>query len=696
MISSVIHAMSEPALHRLTISAWILLGIAICAWMTPLEPNLLEEGIALHLAQRMTQGEHLFRDLASFTGPLPFELLSLLFRVFGAEIWVARGAIALTHGLACGAAYALAHAARRDGFAHLAAGFVAAAPVLLFPLFSLYFYSLLALHLALPAAWAAQRGVESPRLAVLAGALVAGVALCKQNFGLSLAVSLGLTLAATMPREERWRRCGAYAAGGVAVAPAPLALYGARGDLLPLWNSLVTLPLSFTTTFDSPYVNMWPPGELREEIFIDRARYVPMLYGLRFDIFEGLSFATALSTQLLYASPFIALVLTALTCRTSALPRATWIHTALLVATIPTLFPRTDWGHLVYVLPAAIVQLCLIARPSSRPAWTRASAATIGLVLAILTASIGAWLHDRARPARFGPNLPIQPVSGMLSAPPLGQVIAALRTRTAPGEPIFVARAEPLIYFAAGNPNPTPYSGVLPGIRDEQEKTITAALRFVRHVVMSDIDQPLFVYYSDVLPGVWAHLERHFRVARDSPAGWLTLLERGEDRGATVVDLFDQREEGVAFVRRADGSLGEPPGTAPRLAARLNRRPLAFWLGERGGGIDFELVVPPAARFQSDIALWQTIGLTRPYEHPLGVDLVVSLTPEGGGQHELVRQRIERDSSPRDRWLPIEADLTQWAGQRVTLRLEIHSTRPITEDRLAWFGSPRLATPPQR
>ena len=32
-----------------------------------------------------------------------------------------------------------------------------------------------------------------------------------------------------------------------------------------------------------------------------------------------------------------------------------------------------------------------------------------------------------------------------------------------------------------------------------------------------------------------------------------------------------------------------PPRPAPRLAARLTRRPLAFWVGERGGGIDFEL-----------------------------------------------------------------------------------------------------------
>ena len=33
------------------------------------------------------------------------------------------------------------------------------------------------------------------------------------------------------------------------------------------------------------------------------------------------------------------------------------------------------------------------------------------------------------------------------------------------------ARAEPLVYFAADRPNPTPYSGVIPGIREQQERT---------------------------------------------------------------------------------------------------------------------------------------------------------------------------------------------------------------------------------
>jgi len=51
---------------------WALLGAVACAAMIPLEPSLLEEGMILHVAQRLVAGELLFRDIASYTGPLPF------------------------------------------------------------------------------------------------------------------------------------------------------------------------------------------------------------------------------------------------------------------------------------------------------------------------------------------------------------------------------------------------------------------------------------------------------------------------------------------------------------------------------------------------------------------------------------------------------------------------------------------------
>ena len=686
--------MSEPALHRLTTAAWILVGTAICGWMLPLEPNLLEEGIALHLSQRMAQGEHLFRDLASFTGPLPFELLAVLFRALGDDLMVARGAVAVLQGLGCGALYALARAARHDGFAHLAAAFLAAAPVFLFPLFSLYFYSLIALQLAILATWAARRGTESTSLAWTAGLLAASVALCKQNFGAALAVALLAGTAALTPAGQRLRRAAAFAAGGGSLALATLALYAWRGDLVPLWQSLVTLPLSFTTTFESAYPNLWPPGELREDIFIDRGRYAPLLYTLRFDIFQGIGVGGVLWTQALYAAPFVAATLTVVARARQPLAPAVWFHGALLAAAIPTLFPRTDWGHLVYVLPTTIAQLCLLARWPGSARASRVVTAALITGLAGATAVTGDWLWQRSGPSRFGPRLPLRPVSDMMRAPTLGQAIAAVRKLAAPGEPIFVARAEPLLYYATGTANPTPYSGVIPGIREEQERTIVRALGQVRYALMSDIDQPLFTYYSDELPAVQAHLERHFGVAPATPGGWLTLLERGADRGPTLIDLFDRREQGRPFVRRADGSLGTPDQPAPRLAARRNRRPLAWQLGARGGGVDFDLTVPDAAEFQAGVGLWQAIGMTAAYEHPKGVYATVSVQPQDGTLREVARRRVPDRANARGDWQPLVADLSQWSGQPITLRLEVRAERPIAHPRLGWFGSPRIARSP--
>ena len=105
-------------------------------------------------------------------------------------------------------------------------------------------------------------------------------------------------------------------------------------------------------------------------------------------------------TQLLYAAPFVALGLTALArWRRGRLPAAVWVHAATLAALITNLFPRTDWGHLVYVLPSTFAQLALLARP------LRASGfAALALVggLGVATANAGFWLHERAGDASYG------------------------------------------------------------------------------------------------------------------------------------------------------------------------------------------------------------------------------------------------------------------------------------------------------
>jgi len=122
---------------RVAVIAWGLAGALACAAMAALEPNLLEEGVTIHVAERLVAGQHLYRDIVFFTGPFPFELLAFLFRMFGESILVARTAVVVLHGITSAAAFDLAQRARIGTAAHLAAAFIALSPVLLFPLCSI-------------------------------------------------------------------------------------------------------------------------------------------------------------------------------------------------------------------------------------------------------------------------------------------------------------------------------------------------------------------------------------------------------------------------------------------------------------------------------------------------------------------------------------------------------------------------------
>jgi hypothetical protein len=687
-----------PPRSRATL-LWGLVGAGVCAWMIPLEPNLLEEGFILNAVERMLEGDRLYQDVVAFTGPLPYELLALLFRIFGHEILVGRVAVVVLHGIAAACVYALAIRARAGALAHAAAAVLASTPVLLFPLFSLFYYSTLAFSLSLIAAYAALRGLESQRWAFAAGVLLACVALCKQTVGLLLAGGLVVSIAACARPRGGLRPILALAMGGCVVAVATLARFAASGGLAALVQSLVVLPLSFETSFDSPLVNFWPPGEFDEVIRESQDYYVPhvgtLIFG-RVDPGPGLVFVT----QLLYALPFLAGAATLLRRALGPLPAGVWIHFAAFLALGTNLFPRTDWGHLIFVLPSSLVQLLLLV--PTAPGVIRSTrpralvAAGMGLVLGLTSVGAGTMLYAVSGPPSFGPRVPLRPVSKGYRIEAVPRAIRYLREHAEPGEEIFVPRAEPLVYFATETRNPTPYGGVIPGPREEQQRVILEALRDLRYVVMSDVDQPVYTYYRDEFPEVQRYLERHFHVPGDflgPGSNWLLVLERGEDRGATVLDLVDARGQGRPWVRLPSRRrVPASPVEAP-IAVAQNRRYLPIRLGAKGGGIDFEIEVPARAVFQADVGYPVAIRAWRSHLHPEHCRMVVSIARDGEFE-ELAVQSVLDAPKPASRWTPIEVDLSRYAGERVTLRLELIPDVPLDSRKLAWWGSPRIAQRP--
>jgi hypothetical protein len=472
---------------------WGALGAAACALVAPFEPNLLEEGILLHVAQRLARGERLYRDVLAFTGPLPFEWLALLFRAFGEEIRVARACVVILHGVATAAAFAISRRAGAGAFAHAAAGSHAAAPLLLFPLFSIYYYTTFAFHLSVLSAWAALRGLGSRRWAALAGAGVAAVALCKQPIGVALALATLAALAGCSTAGLRRQTIAAFVAGGAAVAVVTLAGLAASGTLADALHALVVLPTSLEETFDAPFVNLWPPGTLEPAIAASQTFYLPYFYMLVHGVYVEPGWRIIVTTQALFAAPIAAVILTAAARAGGPLNAAVWVHGALLLAWLSNLYPRADWGHLAHVLPLGLAQLCIVAGARAPRTARAGRAIAVAALLALLGAGSG-WavlqVALSAGPGDFGPRVRLRPVSASLQGEAVPRVIAFLRRHTEPNDPIFVARAEPLLYFATDTRNPTQYPGVIPGMRREQERTIVTALEQVRYVVMSDIDQP--------------------------------------------------------------------------------------------------------------------------------------------------------------------------------------------------------------
>jgi hypothetical protein len=675
---------------------WGVAGACACLAVAGVEPNLVEEGLVVHFAQRLAAGEHLYRDLVFFTGPLPFELLALLFRTFGEEIAVGRTAAALFHGAAAAALYDLARRAGLGALAHVAGALAAAAPILLFPLFSMFYYTPLAFSLGAMAAWAGLRGTRSARYAFAAGVLAGAVALCKQTLGVALAAGLLASLAAASAPALRAAQLRALVAGAAAAAVVTVVAYGARGDLADLWRCLVTVPLGLGEGYTSTFINLWPPGRLAEEIVPHKAIYLPNLYFLRYGVFSPLGTGIVLATQVLYALPCAALLATLATRLGGPLPPATWCNGAFLFAMTANLFPRPDWGHLVFALPPALVQLLLLARGmlgSARARAVRVTAATllVGAVTAACVA-VASFVHGESGAPTWGPRVPLRPVSAVYRIPTVPRVIHYLRQRVAPGEAIFVARSEPLLYFATDTRNPTPYGGVLTVLNEEQEERILAALPGVRYVVMSDVDQPMWTYYAEELPRVQRHLERHFHVASHFPlddASWLVVLERGQDRGETALDLIALRPEASAWLRDATGALREDAQPPPRLVARQNRRPLPMRLGRRGGGIDYEIAVPHGARFEADVGFRGMVSQDDLHEHPKRSRMRVSVG-RGGVFETIAEVRVSDAPRAGRRWTPVAVDLSRWGGETVTLRLELVADAPTGAADLSWWGSPRI------
>ena len=331
-----------------------------------------------------------------------------------------------------------------------------------------------------------------------------------------------------------------------------------------------------------------------------------------------------LTTQLLYALPFVALAATALVRLARPLPAAVWMNGAVLLRDRRATCSRARIGAIVvFALPPAAIQLCLLAgrigaTRAKRPRGVMLTAAVCVAALLASCVRFAVWMNQAAGNPSYGPRVPLATAEPGLSiafaaerdpipAPAREAGRADLRrarraadllrhrddeSDALPGDPHGLQRG------AGGRHPGRAAAHALRG--DERSGSAALDVLLRRAAARAGGARALL----SVAP--------YFPVELDT---WILVLERAGDRGATAIDLIARPAH--AWVRDEPGQERDEPEPAPRLPARHNRRSLGMRLGQWGGGLDWQIDVPKGARLQLDTGFLGMASTDDIHEHPL-------------------------------------------------------------------------------
>lgn len=438
----------------LLVSALVFLGLA------PLSVRLanVDEGIVLHDAQRLVQGEMIYRDFWQFVAPGAPLLLAALFSLTGVSFAAAK--LLLAAGLAAGS-YLLARlgsalAGPRLGLAGALLVAWAAYPSWFVP--NHHWWGVLAGLAAVPLL---ARGTE--RAVVGAGAAVGLAALFHQGSG----VFLGLGALAFLLLARRWAGRSGLAQGGLRLAAGaatvwlPVLVWLALRGALPAFFRLVIL---YPVVGYNP-VNLVPPfGQLTSavEAFVVE----PSPLGL-----AKVGFLLAVSVL-----PGALLLLAAVVFVRAGCASPGWRERVGLAATVLGLAlylsvaQRFKVQYALLWLPFSLLAALAVLGSAAGPARRIVVLLTAPLVVVLLShGAILAWhaadqrepivtrlgvVYESAEPFVYGAT------SSEDGAEFHRRVLGAIERRVGPGEATFVFPYSPLYYVLTDTRNATPYSYV--------------------------------------------------------------------------------------------------------------------------------------------------------------------------------------------------------------------------------------------
>jgi 4-amino-4-deoxy-L-arabinose transferase-like glycosyltransferase len=448
-----------------------------------------DEGIILQGAQRILEGQVLYRDFFSFFTPGSYYFFALIFRVFGDSYLVAHTALAFVGAAFSPVLYLLARRVCSRQTSLLVTGLMMVTAV---PWRFVVIHNWDSTLWACLALYCAVRLLESPAVnwAFSTATFTSLTALFEQSKGAGLLLGLGIGfLIISLSRKERklfTRRELIAVAIGLCWPFLITAIYFATHDSLMNMLASWFWPLQhYTGANHVPYAYDNLTGQARDRIFGTASP------GLR--LFAMLIFSAR--TWIPYV-PIIAFALLVRMTFRGWRPNSIgpeWGYYVLVSATISGLLlsivvARADYLHFIYLHPIffLVVAWLLDGRGIRHPVFARI-APIIGFCLSMSLLAMAAQTLFSSRG-----NYRIPTHRGMITMPRPDNVIAYVQAHVSPGERILVYPYNSTYYYLTQTYSATRFDFYQPGMHTEQQLQEMLA-EFSAHPTRVVLYEPTFI-----------------------------------------------------------------------------------------------------------------------------------------------------------------------------------------------------------
>jgi 4-amino-4-deoxy-L-arabinose transferase-like glycosyltransferase len=511
-----------------------------------------DEGIILQGAQRILEGQVLYRDFFSYFTPSSYYFVALLFRIFGDSMIVARTALAVYGGFFAVLTYLLARRVCARWSALLSA-YIVAIVVLPHSFEVLHnwdstLWAYLTLYCAI---WLLQRPHWGWALGM--GTCCSLTALSEQSKGavllLGLVVGFGI-LQACRQIDVKRNQVLAVLAGLAWPVAITMGYFAAQHALPQMVRDLVYPFGHYSTANKVPFSYVAWGDEARSAILSGLSPEAAVLL-----LAAGPYFLVAVLPIIASGILVYSVVQVWKRGRTWA---EGWSYDVLVCACSSGLFlsvlaTRKDVTHLVFIAPMLFVIFAwLIDGRDLRSRILDSVRPTLAFFVFVVFTLQGVILLARNATA----GIRVETRRGVVRVPSRETALSYLMAHTSPGEVIFVYPYLPLYYYLTATSNPTPYEYLQPGLHTTEQY-----LEVARRITELRPRTVLFEYafLEETVPTIFPSTPLTVLAARDPVTDYILK----EYRPCVTLSAADFAR--LLFMVRKDSPCPEASGGIPAL-----------------------------------------------------------------------------------------------------------------------------------